>query len=160
MEASTEATVWKVNIIEVASEAKRWKRMVLLVAIALTFLGAGLGLTLRKGGPSEETRALRDAATLVVPNTCEMKKLVEAKQFRDGANLFWDRVHTPAHILSALLDKKDKAADEKYLRAKALVEKDLTTLSPNLSASVPAFEQSARSAVRSLGLRGADTPCA
>lgn len=95
----------------------------------------------------------------VVPGICTMERQLDQNQRAEASNTFWNTVHLPSHALAAELVPLDRSVAEQFQRAKLAVEVDLSTLAPDLTTSVVAFEAQARTALRIIGRPDAD-PCA
>ena len=133
------------------------------VAVGLVALLVGLAGTLwlrSRHSTSNEHDLEVAAAQSVLPNLCTMEKSVVGGRASEAFDLFWDSVHTDAHILAALLDAADRAKAAAFLEAKGFIERDLATLSvTGLRNHVPPFIAATRDGLRALGLAGSDYAC-
>lgn len=120
------------------------------VLLAVVLVVAGLLLTQRRSGSGERGRqdALIDTAG---PAVCRMVQLVADGSLAEASNVFWDEVHTGAHVLAARLDTADRPAEARFLEAKGALEAAFPTLAPSLTRSVPEFAAAFRSALRIAG---------
>lgn len=132
--------------------------VIAVAALVLTAVGAFLLMGL-PGGDSSESAESRDLAA-VLPAMCQMQEAVDAGTASRAFNIFWDSVHTDAHIMAARIDAADRAQGERFRQAKGFIERDLGTLSiVGLKQHVPTMIVEVRNGLRTLGLPGADTPC-
>ena len=89
-----------------------------------------------------------------------MQAAVDQGLASQAFNIFWDDVHTDAHLLAARLDQKDRVQGALFREAKGFIERDLATLSiVGLEKHVPAFLVQVRSGMKTLALPGSDSPC-
>lgn len=103
----------------------------------------------------------KQAIAAVLPAVCRMQAAVDTGSASQAFNIFWDDVHTDAHILAARLDAKDRPQGARFREAKGFIERDLGTLSiVGLKQHVPAFLVEVRHALKTLALPGADAMCA
>ena len=75
-------------------------------------------------------------------------------------NIFWDSVHTDAHVMAAMLDARDREQGARFREAKGLIERDLGTLSiVGLTQHVPGLLVEVREGMRTLAIPGSEVPC-
>jgi hypothetical protein len=123
----------------------------LLLSVVLVFgaIGVYVGTRPKPDSLRENARAVAPALMLA---TCRFAGLVSEKKFAEAHNLFWDDVHTDAHVVAAALGDIDRKKEAGFLRAKGAVERDLGTLSVGLAKDSPAFVDQVRAAQQSLGV--------
>ena len=91
---------------------------------------------------------------------CRMQSAVDQGLASQAFTIFWDDVHTDAHLLAARLDEKDRVQGAQFREAKGFIERDLATLSiEGLKQHVPAFIVQVRSGTKTLALPESDAPC-
>lgn len=139
----------------------RRKAVVGAIVLSVLLVG-GVGVLavsrMRNGDPSSPLE--NQAIAAVLPAACRMQAAIDTGSASRAFNIFWDDVHTDAHILAARLDAKDRAQGAHFREAKGFIERDLGTLSiVGLQEHVPAFRVEVRRALRALALPGADAPC-
>jgi hypothetical protein len=88
---------------------------------------------------SEDREELRSLVERTVPGMCAMHGRLAAKDRAGASNVFWDEVHSGAHILVADLTAKKSTSLEPFLRSMTRVEEDLRTLAPTLGEAATAF---------------------
>ena len=129
------------------------------IVAVLCVVAAFVVLRNRSGGTTNGLET-QDMA-VVLPGMCKMQAAVDAGLASQAFNIFWDEVHTDAHILAAKLDAKDRAQGARFREAKGFIERDLGTLSiVGLKQHVPPFLVQVREALMTLALPGATAPCA
>ena len=140
-----------------------WRRWFLLGVMAIIIAAITAAIVVKRGsadGAQNDENAVNEAsAELLVPNLCALNVLVERKEFPKASRYFWDRIHLNTHLVGSLLLDDHCAEAMNITRAKATVETDMRTLSPNLATSVPKLLATARTGVQTLNLQGSDTPC-
>ena len=139
---------------------RRWSAVsaalvaVLIVVLIGVFV---LSKTHRSDGPN---RLEQQALVALLPGMCRMQAAVDQGLASQAFNIFWDDVHTDAHLLAARLDQKDRVQGALFREAKGFIERDLATLSiVGLEKHVPAFLVQVRSGMKTLALPGSDSPC-
>lgn len=141
------------------------RRRVLMLLLLFSVLVPVATLLLPKHdntiGTAQNDDLVRNAlVSVVLPSMCTMQAHIDAGETSAASNVFWDQVHTGAHILAARLDASDAVAGEAFRLAKGQVERDLATLSiVPLRVDVPAFLERVRAAYSELGLAQTETSC-
>jgi hypothetical protein len=138
------------------------QRVLMFAAIAAVMLVVGMGLAYarsRTGTSNEEKEALHALIERTGPGMCEMQRRVNANDRSGALNVFYDEVHTGAHVLAAELAKTKSTEAGTFLKAKSLVEGDLRTLAPTLKQHVDAFAEELHTALEAFE-PGLWTPCA
>ena len=87
---------------------------VLVIAVAAFVVVRRAG---RNSDGSADDTAKREIAA-VLPAMCRMQSAVNSGLAGRAFNIFWDDVHTDAHLLAARLDQKDRVQGEQFRAAK------------------------------------------
>ena len=131
-----------------------------IVLIVLIVGGVGVLAVSRMRGGDNSSSLEKHALGAVLPAACRMQSAIDTGSASQAFNIFWDDVHTDAHMLAARLDAKDRPQGARFREAKGFVERDLGTLSiVGLKQHVPAFLVEVRRAMRTLTVPGADAAC-
>ena len=139
---------------------RRWFSVVAaLISVLIAVLIGGFVFS-RTHESDGANRLERQGLLAVLPATCRMQTAVDQGLASQAFNIFWDDVHTDAHLLAARLDRKDRAQGARFRESKGFIERDLATLSTvGLKQHVPAFLVQVRAGMKTLALPGSDAPC-
>ena len=139
---------------------RRWSAVAVALVAVLIVVLIGVFVVSRTHGADGPNRLEQQGLLAVLPAMCRMQAAVDEGLASQAFNVFWDDVHTDAHLLAARLDQKDRVQGEQFRAAKGFIERDLATLSiVGLKQHVPAFLVQVRSSMKTLALPGGDTPC-